>query len=294
MYEEPEYVESLINFCTDVCVTMSDLYLDAGMDVIAVVDPLVSQVSPNHFEEHLSKGFIKIFNHIRARGAISSFFVCGNATRQIPVMCDTSPDSISVDENVDLVEAKKVTDTYNIAIGGNIPLTTIMLFGNQKDNMKFVVNLLDKIGHDNLIISPGCDMPYSIPPENTIAVVQAIKHTDLARHMVADYEASDDSVEVEIPDYTNLSKPLIEVFTLDAATCAACTYMLAAAMTAKEEFGNSVDIVEYKYTIREDIARTKKMGVQKLPSIYINGELKWSSIIPSRQELFNEVRKHIS
>jgi uroporphyrinogen decarboxylase len=68
--------------------------------------------------------------------------------------------------------------------------------------------------------------------------------------------------------------------------------MLAAAMQAEEEFGNKVDIVEYKYTVREDVARTKKMGVQKLPSIYINGEPKWSSIIPSRQEYFDEIRKY--
>ena len=89
------------------------------------------------------------------KGAFSSFFVCGNATKQIEVMCKTSPDSISIDENVDIAEAKKITDKYNIAIGGNIPLTTTMLFGNQKDNMKYVVDLLDKMDNHNLIISPG-------------------------------------------------------------------------------------------------------------------------------------------
>lgn len=293
MYDEPEYVEALMNYCADVNIKMAEMYIDAGMDVIAVVDPLVSQVSPSHFDEMLSGAFIRVFDYIRSRGVLSSFFVCGNATSQIEVMCKTHPDSVSVDENVDLAEAKKVTDSFNIAIGGNIPLTTTMLFGNQKDNMKFVVELLDKITHNNLIVSPGCDMPYNIPPENTIAAIQAIKHIDLARTMVAGYEAVDDTLDVELPNYANLEKPLIEVFTLDAATCAACTYMLAAAMLAKDEFGSAVDIVEYKYTVKADIARTKKMGVQKLPSIYINGELKWSSIIPSRQQLFDEVKKYL-
>ncbi len=167
-----------------------------------------------------------------------------------------------------------------------------MLFGNQKDNMKFVVDLLDKVDNHNLVISPGCDMPYSVPVENVIAACQAVKNVEMARTMIEGYEAKDDDIEVVLPDYKNLSKPLIEVFTLDAATCAACTYMLAAAMQAEEEFGNKVDIVEYKYTVREDVARTKKMGVQKLPSIYINGEPKWSSIIPSRQEYFDEIRKY--
>ena len=39
-------------------------------------------------------------------------------------MCQTNPDSISVDENVNLLAAKAITDRYNIALGGNIPLTS--------------------------------------------------------------------------------------------------------------------------------------------------------------------------
>ena len=293
MYDEPEYVEALMDYCAEVNIKMAEMYIDAGMDVIAVVDPLVSQVSPGHFEEMLSAAFVKVFEYIRSRGVLSSFFVCGNASQQIEVMCKTYPDSVSVDENVNLAEAKKVTDTFNIAIGGNIPLTTTMLFGNQKDNMKFVVDLLDNISHNNLIVSPGCDMPYNIPPENTIGAIQAIKHTEMARTMIAGYEAVDDTLDVELPDYANLKKPMVEVFTLDAATCAACTYMLAAAMLAKDEFKDDVDVVEYKYTVKEDKKKKKKMGVQKLPSIYINGELKWSSIIPSRQQLIDELKKYM-
>ena len=173
-----------------------------------------------------------------------------------------------------------------------------MLFGNQKDNMKFIVDLIDRLTLENLtldglVISPGCDMPYAIPIENVVAACEAIKHPDMARTMIQGYEAQEDDIDVELPDYEHLEKPLIEVFTLDAATCAACTYMLAAAMLAKEEFKDAVDLREYKYTIREDVARTKKMGVAKLPSIYINGELKWSSIIPSKQELFDELKKYM-
>lgn len=290
---DPGYAKELFEFCAKVNIAMVDYYLDAGMDIIAVVDPLVSQVSPVHFQNLLSESFTAIFDYIRSKEAISCFFVCGNATSQLDVMCKTNPDGISVDENVNLIHAKSVTDKYNITIGGNIPLTTTMLFGNQQDNMKYVVDLLDNISHDNLIISPGCDMPYSIPPENTIAVTQAIKGTDIVRKMIENYESPESNIEVELPDYDKLTKPLVEVFTLDSIMCAACTYMLKAAMDAKEEFGDAVDVIEYKYTILEDIARIKKMGVEKLPSMYINGQLKWSSIIPSRNEYFDVLREYM-
>ena len=286
MFDGEEYVHLLLDYCTAVVKKITEYYIEAGMDVIAVVDPLVSQVSSSHFEAFLSGPFTDVFDAIRQQGALSSFFVCGDATRNIEVMCQTKPDSISIDENVDIVAAKEVTDRYNIAIGGNIPLTTVMLHGTQQDNMKYVVDMLDRIGSKkNLIVAPGCDMPYAVPVENVVGVAQAVLEPEKIREMVKNYVAADEDIEVLLPDYAHLTKPFMEVFTLDSATCAACTYMMGAANAAKEQFGDKIDMIEYKFTIKENIARCKKMGVKNLPSIYINGKLKFSSIIPSKEEL---------
>ncbi len=292
MITDPEYVKELLAYTVKVSIAIAKYYIDAGMDVIAAVDPMVSQISPAHFNEFLNDPFSKLFDYIREEGALSSFFVCGNASNNIEEMCLTEPDSISVDENVDLAAAKKITDKYEIVIGGNIPLTTVMLFGTQQDNMKCVVDLIDSLDNtDNLIIAPGCDMPYDVPVDNTVAIEQAVHQTEQIRDMVANYEAVEDDIEVELADYDNLEKPLIEVFTLDSATCAACTYMMAAANDAKDHFADKIEVIEYKYTSRENIARTKKMGVMNLPSIYINGELAYRSIVPNRSELIERIGK---
>jgi uroporphyrinogen decarboxylase len=292
MIMNPEYVKELMEYATEVAKVVSGYYIETGMDVIAVVDPLVSQISPDHFTEFIDGPFSAVFDTIRAGGALSSFFVCGNATANIAPMCKTKPDSISVDENVNLAEAKKVTDSYDVVIGGNIPLTSVMLFGTQQDNMKNTVDLIDSLDNtDMLIIAPGCDMPYDIPVENTIGVQQAVHQTEQIREMVKNYEGTEIVFEGELPDYPNLEKPFIEVFTLDSITCAACTYMKASAVDIKEHFGDKVDMVEYKYTEPQNIARCKVMEVKQLPSIYINGELKYSSIIPNRSEFIAEVEK---
>ena len=290
MIKDQEYVTALVDYCAEVACKMAEYYIDAGVDVVAVVDPLVSQVSPAHIDKMLAPAFTAVFDFIRSKGVFSSFFVCGNATRQIDAMCRTNPDSISIDENVDLAKAKEITDKYNITIGGNLPLTTTMLLGNQQDNMVEVIKLIDSVkDHRNFIISPGCDMPYDTPIENTIAAGQAVKRPEQARKMVENYEAAEEDIEVEIPDYENLDKVLIEVFTLDSDTCAACTYMLKSVTDIYDEIKDIADYVEYKYTDKENIARMKKMGVNALPSIYINGEPKWESIIPSREELIRDI-----
>jgi len=103
---QPEKAHALLTYCLDVAKAVAGYYVQAGMDVIAVVDPMVSQISPDHFEEFLSPVYTRLFDHIRSLNVLSSFFVCGNATRNIEPMCKTKPDGISVDENVDLVAAK--------------------------------------------------------------------------------------------------------------------------------------------------------------------------------------------
>lgn len=293
MMKDTDYVKELMAFCGMVACKMAEFYIDAGMDVIAVVDPLVSQVSPKHIEKLLSESFTGVFDYVRSRGVFSSFFVCGNATKQIEAMCKMGPDGVSVDENVNMVTAKEVTDKYNITLGGNIPLTTTMLHGTQQDNIKSVIDLLDSIAdHTNLIVSPGCDMPYATPMENTIACAQAVKNPESSRELIKNYEAVVDDIDVEIPDYANSDKVIVELFLLDPEQCAACTYMLNSVVDAFDQIKDIAEYRVYKYFIKEDIARTRKMGIKNLPTMCVNGDIKWISIIPSREELVNTIREY--
>lgn len=284
MMREPTYLSQILTYATSVALQISEYYVQAGMDVIAMVDPLVSQISPRHFDQYMSAPYKRIFARIKEMNVFSSFFVCGDATKNIEPMCQTRPDSISIDENINLPNAKKITDRYNITLGGNIPLTTKLLLGNQQDNMEFVLNLLDQISHENFILSPGCDMPYDTPIENVIGVTQALREPEAGRKFLVNYRAQEFDTRIELPDYARLTKPLIEVFTLDSDTCAACGYMLGAAKRAAAEFPNEIDLVEYKFNEPANIARVQKLGIRNLPSILVNGELKYSSLIPNHQE----------
>ena len=275
---------------------MSRMYIDAGMDVIAVVDPLVSQISPKMIKKLLSESFTAVFDYIRSRGAYSSFFVCGNATKQIEVMCEMGPDGISIDENVNMPKAKEITDKFNITLGGNIPLTTTMLFGNQQDNMKCVVDLIDsvrEVSDGNFIISPGCDMPYDTPIENTVACAQAVKHLDSTRELIKNYETVVDTSNVEIPDYANSDKVIVELFLLDPDQCAACFYMRAAVEDVYEEIKDFAEYRVYKYCVKEDIPRYVKMGMTNLPTMTINGDQRFISIIPSKEELIAAIKEYV-
>lgn len=293
MIDNPGYVSELIRYATDVNLRMAEYYIEAGMDVIAIVDPLTSQVSPAHFKTFFSGAFSNIFDYVREKRVYSSFFVCGDATKNIGEMCHTRPDSIFIDENVNIRSAKAITDAHDIVIGGNVPLTSVMLLGTQQDNMKYVIDMLDSMDTKNLVIAPGCDMPYDVPPENVIGIVQAVREPASIRTVLENYRSKSVAVEVSLPDYGRLEKPLIEIFTVDSASCPACGYMVNAVMDVKLHFGDRIGVVEYKITELENLERAKMMNIKNLPCILINGELRYSSIIPDKKNLLEAVKEYL-
>ena len=285
MYDDPDYVHELLEYCADVALAISGYYADAGMDVIGLVDPLISQISPDTFEEFMAGPYSRVFESLKKRGVKTSFFVCGDATKNLENMCKTGPDCLSIDENIDLVGAKKITDKYNTVISGNIQLTVCMLLGNQLDNQKSALEKIDAMGTKNFILAPGCDMPYGTPVENVVGIGQAVQNPEAARALVEGYVRKDLDIQVDLPDYAHLKQPLIEVLTIDSATCAACGYMKAAADDMIPLFGGKISVVEHKITQPENIVRLGKLGVANLPAIVINGEPTFISLIPTREEL---------
>ncbi len=293
MYDDPEKIYDLMSFCRDVAIMTAKVYIDHGADVVAVVDPMTSQISPLAFEEFVTPYAKPVFDFIRENGKCSSFFVCGDATRNIEKMCECGPDNVSIDENIPLSYTGDVAKKHGVSFGGNIPLTTVMLFGTKNDNMRAALACVNTGGKTGYILSPGCDMPYNTPIENVQAILKVVKGeiTDLSQ---LPPETEDKSVEVEIPDYKNLDKVMVEVFTLDAGGCAPCQYMLDACERTAPEFGPNVEFVEHSIKDKKAIALMQALGVKNIPSIVIDGEVTFASIIPGNDVLVAEIARHLA
>ena len=289
MYDQPEKVAELIGYCEEVVSDYAALLVEAGCDVVGAVDPLVSQISPASFKQYLSGPFSTFFDKLRAQGTPSTFFVCGDATKNIPAMCETKPDAIAIDENVDIIEAKKVTDEYGVLISGNLQLTITMLFGSQQDNQKAAIELMDALGTKDFILAPGCDMPFGVPPENIVGVGMAVHNKEATRKALETYVRKDELPEIELPDYDNLDHVLIEVVTIDSQTCAACGYMVASARDAAAPFGDKVKVVERSIMYPENVAFMGKFDLTNAPAMLVHGEVKHISLIPTCETLTAEI-----
>lgn len=291
MYDNKKKVIELINYCEEVVEDLAKFYIEAGCDVIAAVDPLVSQISPKMFGTFLHEPYARFFDAVRKFNIPSSFFVCGDATKNIEPMCLTKPDCIAIDENVNIVEAKKITDAHNIVISGNLQLTVTMLLGTQQDNQKAAIELMDTIGTDKFILAPGCDIPFDTPPANIVGIGLAVNNTEAVRKMLENYVAETDLPEIELPNYQNLDYVLMEVVTIDSKTCAACGYMVNTAQAAVKNMEDKVKVVERSIMHKETLAFIKQINLSNLPSILIDGEIKHVSLIPPVEELKKELMK---
>lgn len=291
MYDNPGEMNALMRFCTDVAKKTIDMYAEAGCDVIALVDPMTSQISPATFAEFVTPYCTEIFSHIRAKGKPGSFFVCGSAKNNIEEMCRCGPDNVSIDENIPLGYVRDVCLPQGISFGGNIKLTVTMLFGTPADNIRDAENCMDTGGKKGYILSPGCDIPFDTPEKNIKAIASRVFGEDIGDILI-DVDALE-GVTWDKPDYAKSGKVIIDVITLDSESCAPCQYMMVAVREAAEAFGDRVEYIEHKVKDKESVACMTTLGVKNIPTICIDGVTEYVSIIPPKEELQRVIAGYI-
>ncbi len=293
MFSNPDRVKRVLDYCAEVGRRTADLYIDQGVDIVAVVDPMTSQISPDHFATFVTEPVNALFDHIRQRGAHSSLFVCGNATRNLELMCNTHCDNVSIDENIDLAELRTHADTHDKSFGGNLKLTTVLLLGSTADAQRDAIRCIDTGGQRGFILAPGCDLPYATPEANLQAVA-AIVHDEYKRQVARTLAPVEQVFEdVALPDYARERKVIIDIITLDSASCAPCQYMVDSVVRAANAMGEKVLVREHKITTQSGLGHMAKLGVGQIPTICIDGQVAFPSIIPDMTTLTEAIIERI-
>ena len=178
MIKNPERVLEVLEFCDEVCQEMIKMYLKRGVEIIAIVDPMTSQISPQFFDRFAAPYYQKSIDLIREAGGYSLIFVCGNATRVIPNLAKINADGFGVDENLDFAYVAEEARKEKRVFAGNLPLTVGILFGEVEDNIAFAEKCIEEGKSPGFILAPGCDIPYSSSPENIKAVTNVVHKND--------------------------------------------------------------------------------------------------------------------
>ncbi len=294
MYEDPGEIAEIMEFCTDVGIRMSEYLIDAGCDVVALVDPMTSQIDPGNFLEFVTPCAKKIFSYIRERDRLGSFFVCGHAQQNIEVMCGCRPDNISIDENIPLEYVREIALRNGISFGGNMRLTVVLLMGSEDDARQEAVTCLDRGGNKGFILSPGCDMPMDTPPANLIAVTGVV-HDPYMQQVVRALENSESRTEIlNMNDYGQSEKVIVDIITLDSESCAPCQYMVEAVKRVAPHFEGVVEWREHAIKKMEAVTFMSSLMVKNIPTICIDGKIAFVSKIPPQNQLVQAIQTRIN
>jgi MtaA/CmuA family methyltransferase len=294
LYEQPGEVHELMEFCTEVGVKMADYYMEAGSDIVALVDPMTSQIDPLTFDTFVAPYVTRIFERIRQNGKLSSFFVCGHAQQNIEAMCDCRPDNVSIDENIPLDFVKEIALKKGISFGGNLKLTVVLLMGTADDCREHALECLDLGGKTGFILAPGCDLPRETPFENLKAVT-GLLHDPYQQDVVRTLERKESALEVfNMKDYGQAEKVIVDVITLDSESCAPCQYMVEAVKRIAPYFEGVVEWREHAIKRMEAVSFMSSLMVKNIPTICIDGKIAFVSKIPPERELVAAIQKRIN
>jgi uroporphyrinogen decarboxylase len=295
MYDEPQQLRDVLAFCRDVAIAVAGYYMDAGCDIIALVDPMTSQIGPEHFRDFVTPFVTPVFNAIRARGKRSSFFVCGHAQANIEEMCRTKPDNISIDENIQLGLVRDVCARHGISFGGNLQLTVVLLFGKKEDCLRNAIDCMGVGGTQGYVLAPGCDIPYATPPANLEIIGQLVRdpyQQEVARALLQ--TRTETASTMDMSEYGTLDKVVVDVITLDSEACAPCQYMIEAVKSVAPLFEDLIIWREHKIKMPESVEFMTAMMVRNVPTICIDGEIVFVSRIPARDELVRAIQERLN
>ncbi len=168
--DQPGLVHAVTAFATDVVLSYGQALVKAGADLVCILEPTASFVSPRAFREFSGQYVTRI---VDALPAMTILHVCGNTKHLVPAMCETGVQGLNLDAPMDMVGTlQRVPE--DIVLIGNVDPVRVMTQAKPEEVSQVVTSLLDALRpYPNFVLSTGCDLPPETPLENIAAFMAA-------------------------------------------------------------------------------------------------------------------------
>lgn len=173
LFEEPEAVEQLMDICMEQSLRFAKAQIEAGADIIGMGDAASSLIGPSLYETYALPYQQRMIEAIHKLGAPVKLHICGDLNPVLELVAQTGADIIDLDYMVDMEKAAGLFPKSS-CICGNFNPVDVLYLGDAALVRREVRRCMD-IGRLNPnMISPGCEIPRDAPPENVLAIHQAI------------------------------------------------------------------------------------------------------------------------
>ena len=152
--KNPAFAAEVCEFAGKVGAIASQFYIDMGCDVIAIIDPVASQIRSKTFQEYVSPNVKPAIKVINDAGRTSDFFICGDATRVMKDVCELDTHGFAIDEQLNMNFVRDLAKEYGKGFGGNLKLTLALSLGLLSPREDAIVSL-SAGGHIGYTFAPG-------------------------------------------------------------------------------------------------------------------------------------------
>ena len=154
VYKNPEFAHKVIKFAGEVGAAAAGFYAEMGCDIIAIVDPVASQIKSDTFQEFVTPNSQPAINVINDAGKTSSFLICGDCTKVLEDVCQIGTHGFAIDEQLNMVFVRDLARKYGVGFGGNLKLTLALSLGLLSPREDAIVSLAAG-GQHGYTFAPG-------------------------------------------------------------------------------------------------------------------------------------------
>lgn len=169
-FKKQDKVGELLDRLADVIIAVAKQYETAGVDYLCVREMGATSdvLSPRIFEKLIAPHLKKIFAELSVPNVIH---ICGKTNNIVGYMNESGADAISVDQRNDITDTREKLGP-DVLVFGNYDPFNVLVSGTPdlvKETMKKCLD--DGVS----AVWPGCDIWPTVPPENFIAMMDAVK-----------------------------------------------------------------------------------------------------------------------
>lgn len=157
------FLHEVIAFAVEVVESYARKTVDAGADLVVVLEPTGVLLSPESFRVFSGAYVRQLVERIPVPCVLH---VCGNSTRLLPAMAESGVQGLSLDSAVDLAAAAAGLPETMVLVG-NVAPVDVMGSSDRDVVIGAVRSLRDSMARfPNFVLSTGCDLPVNTPWEN--------------------------------------------------------------------------------------------------------------------------------
>ncbi len=175
MEKAPDLLKALLDKTTDFILEYLREAVEAGVDQIIIDDSLSNSdiLTLKNFQKFAEPYEDRVANEMRRFGIESILHVCGKVSEeQLERMIEIDVDALSIDEEVPINLAKRLSASKHMAIVGNISPTKVLLMGKPSKVEEETRRCIEQ-GVD--AVAPGCSLETYTPTENIHTLTMVAK-----------------------------------------------------------------------------------------------------------------------